>query len=660
MRSSVAVGVCVLLGAWACARAPGGPSPQSGSAGAAGGAAADPTSAELLHASCARRGKGDLPLRAAAAGRQGGAIVLARSPKALLAYVADADSKSVHTVDVDAGRELVRTRVGGAPAQLVVLGDGRLVASLADGTHIAVLEPGADPAAPLATLCERQVPVEPWGLAVSPGDAKLVVTSAWGAALTVFDESSLAAERVVPLPRDPRSVLVDDANVAYVSHLVGAKMSVVDLGSKSGASDAVDLHTQKSSPGSQLNDMMSKRTSSQGYALAKVALPVAAGAPAGTKVTERVLAPMVSVDAGDFERATRTYYGPPPGSVPKEAPFVSVVDPDRKTLMSPYLLSANTGRFTRECMLPRAAAVRENTGSLLVACFGIDAVLELDALALDPFRAEKRRFVVPPGPAGLAVDEDGGRAVVFSQFAATVVVVDLDKANRTVATIDLDYHPSPEIAAVARGRQLFYRTDDVRIADDGISCSSCHPDGREDAITWSTPMGPRQTLMLAGRMTGTAPYGWEGDQRTLPEYVANTVENRLGGVGLPQEDLNELSAYVLTVKGPPRAAASPNQASLVAQGAALFQDAEVGCVTCHVAGTSTDAQTHDLGPGVKDVSKIFDTPSLVFVRGTAPYFHDGRYGTLELLLSDADSKMGHSAALSDDDRGALAAYLRSL
>jgi DNA-binding beta-propeller fold protein YncE len=659
MRSSVAVGVCLLLGAWACASRPGASTPSSATAGAAGGAAGGGASAELLHASCARRGKGALPARASAAGRQGGAVVLARTPKALLAYVADADSKSVHTVDVDAQRELVRTRLDGSPAQLVVLGDGRLVASLSDGTHIAVLEPADDPAAPLATLCEREAPVEPWGLAVSPGDAKVVVTSAWGAALTVFDEATFAAERVVSLPRDPRSVLVDDANVAYVSHLVGAKMSVVDLGRSGDANDTVDLRTQKSSPQSQLNDMLSKRTASQGYALAKVSLPVKAGAPAGTKVTERVLAPMVSVDPGDFERATRTYYGPPPGSVPKEAPFVSVVDPEHKALMSPYLLSANTGRFTRECMLPRAAAVRENTGTLLVACYGIDSLLELDALALDPFRAEKRRFAVPPGPSGVAVDEDGGRAVVFSQFAATVVVVDLDKWNRTVATIDLDYHPDPQIAAVARGRQLFYRTDDVRIADDGISCSSCHPDGREDAITWSTPMGPRQTLMLAGRMTGTAPYGWEGDQRTLPEYVANTVENRLGGVGLPQDDLNELAAYVLTVKGPPRVG-DPKHASLVARGATLFEDAETGCVTCHVAGTSTDAQTHELGAGVKDVAKTFDTPSLVFVRGTAPYFHDGRYGTLELLLSDADSKMGHSSALSDDDRTALAAYLRSL
>ena len=34
------------------------------------------------------------------------------------------------------------------------------------------------------------------------------------------------------------------------------------------------------------------------------------------------------------------------------------------------------------------------------------------------------------------------------------------------------YHPDPALAAAARGRMLFYRTDDTRISGDGIACSS--------------------------------------------------------------------------------------------------------------------------------------------------------------------------------------------
>ena len=65
-------------------------------------------------------------------------------------------------------------------------------------------------------------------------------------------------------------------------------------------------------------------------------------------------------------------------------------------------------------------------------------------------------------------------------------------------------------------------------------------------------------------------------------------------------------------------------------------------------------------PTAKDIQTSFDTPSLEFIGGTAPYFHDGRYATLEALLADPESSMGHSASLPAEDRAALAAYLRSL
>ena len=65
-------------------------------------------------------------------------------------------------------------------------------------------------------------------------------------------------------------------------------------------------------------------------------------------------------------------------------------------------------------------------------------------------------------------------------------------------------------------------------------------------------------------------------------------------------------------------------------------------------------------PNRSDSPSAFDTPSLRFVGGTAPYFHDGRYPTLDALLSDPGSRMGKSASLPVADRVALAAYLRTL
>jgi hypothetical protein len=53
-------------------------------------------------------------------------------------------------------------------------------------------------------------------------------------------------------------------------------------------------------------------------------------------------------------------------------------------------------------------------------------------------------------------------------------------------------------------------------------------------------------------------------------------------------------------------------------------------------------------------------PSLKYVGGSAPYFHDGRYPTLEDLIKRSDGKMGHTGHLAEADVNDLAAYLRTL
>jgi hypothetical protein len=110
----------------------------------------------------------------------------------------------------------------------------------------------------------------------------------------------------------------------------------------------------------------------------------------------------------------------------------------------------------RACALPRAAAARGDR-SLLVACLGIDAVIELD-----PKAAEVRRFGVPSGPTGLVVDE--GRAVVWSQFAHVLSIIELDRPDgRTQAIVPRQALPGWPTGEVARGRLLFYARDDARM-----------------------------------------------------------------------------------------------------------------------------------------------------------------------------------------------------
>jgi cytochrome c peroxidase len=56
----------------------------------------------------------------------------------------------------------------------------------------------------------------------------------------------------------------------------------------------------------------------------------------------------------------------------------------------------------------------------------------------------------------------------------------------------------------------------------------------------------------------------------------------------------------------------------------------------------------------------FKTPSLLYVGGTPPYYHDGSSSTLEELIERNGNRMGHTKQLSNGDRAALIAFLRTL
>jgi DNA-binding beta-propeller fold protein YncE/mono/diheme cytochrome c family protein len=633
-------------------------------------------------------------------------VVLAEHRGETVAYVADEDSRALHVVSVDRGESVGKTQLSGVPAQALVLADGRVAVALRDRSSVVVLEPQDDLSVPLATLCETRVPSEAWGLAATPDDARLLVTSGWGAALSVLDGSTLDVIREVPLPREPRAVIVaDDGRRAFVSHAIGSRVSVVSIDDKGAAPRALELGVEAPL---KPREGGGARTGSQGFALAKAIAadsasdkrsgerplldiegrapgrpkPSAARAPKAPKapapaakegapeaarpvVKDRIFVPMATVDPGNsFERSS-DYYGRwqrQKGPLVAE-PIVGVIDASRERALTRDLLTRPNGEVQPGCVLPRAAATSAR-GSLFVACLGIDAVLELDARGADPMRMELRRFRVPAGPTGVALDPAERRAVVWSQWSGSLTVLDLGARTQPSTSIEVDYTPAPGLKAAREGRELFHRSADDRMSSNGMACASCHPDGRDDGITWSTSSGPRQTLMLAGRMEETAPYGWRGQQKDLPEYLSHTIA-RLGGYGLEPQALTALEAFVESVPPPPAPALIDERArekdEAVARGRELFFDVEQGCARCHVDAVGTDKKLHDVGSRAQaDDAANFDTPTLRFIGKTAPYFHDGRYATLSELLAAPDSGMGRSAHLSAVDRAALVAFLETL
>lgn len=573
---------------------------------------------------------------------QGSTVGLMEWAGTTTALVADEDDAVVHTIDVTNAKRSV-TPLAGTPSQLLVLPDGRVAVALRDKNRVQLLEPTADPRAPLSSLCEIDVAAEPVGLAATPD--RLVVTSGWGHSLTVVDLKTVQRSRVITLPREPRGVLVDDAGKrAFVSHVVGGALSVVDLAGAeaNGTARTVSLGVTKKPP---FTSSPISQKGAQGFALARS--------------ESRVYSPMAVADPGDQQQTTSSGYGSGrPG--PSELPFVGVVDTKSEEALVTEITGEDFHR-SRECLLPRAAAYLGERRSLLVACMGIDMLVELDASTKEPARKERSRWRVGAGPTGIAVDAKEHRAVVWSQFDHAVTIVSLDAPEKGRAApaptrIDIGRRTSMS-AELARGRVLFHKTDDLRLSRDGRACASCHPDGRDDALTWSTPSGPRQTIMLAGRTDATAPYSWSGTNATIAEHVTGTFQ-RLGGLGLASgeaDDLRSLLTYVAALKTP--AHRPPRDAQVIARGRTVFNSKEQDCGGCHVDGAGTDGQKHQVG---STTDAPFDTPSLRFVGGTAPYFHDGRFATLDEMLTSTTHQMGNVRQLSASDRQALIAYLETL
>lgn len=615
---------------------------------------------------CARRTPGVGPTRMPGA-REGSAVALARQGELAVAYAADEDGHAIHTIDVTTGKLRASTPLSGSPSQVLVLDDGRVAVAIRDKNRLQLLEPSADLDAPLTGLCAVKTPVEPVGVTATPNDDTLLVSTAWARKLTAYDAGSLKHRFSADLPREPRDVVVDDDGTrAFVAHVVGGKLSVVDLTGEDHDVRDVDLRVRRAAGSVETGSL---RKSCQGFALAKsknIELAAHKGAvvPGG-----RIFVPRVTIDPGEASQRTSGYGSSGFASV--EASIVSVVDAAAERNLTSALMDARPAHILKkgECLLPRSAKVSASTGGLLVACAGSDALIEMDPRGTDPARLERRRWKVPAGPTGVAVDDESSVAVVWSQFDRQLAIVNL-KSESAATAVEVVSAPrlakSPLTANAMWGRKLFHQTDDPRISRDGRACASCHPDGREDALTWSTPVGPRQTIMLAGRVKSSGPFSWLGVHEDVKVHLKTTFV-RLGGSGLPDrpdlpDELDALVEYVESMPAPNLNDAMPSEdLALASKGEAIFNAEDTGCASCHAGGTGTDKERHDLGTGaLGDNDSKFDTPTLHFVGGTAPYFHDGRYATLMDLLTASDSQMGHTMHLSRKDALALAAYLETL
>lgn len=257
-------------------------------------------------------------------------------------------------------------------------------------------------------------------------------------------------------------------------------------------------------------------------------------------------------------------------------------------------------------------------------------------------------------------------------------------------------HPERLPPALLLGDLLFHSPSILgkRAAVFGLSCASCHPSGstspdvnvgtqsdREGNVDmlsdYFTPLAddgifsPRNVPSLRGARS-TAPYGHGGAVGSLSDFVDHVVGFELAAPALKAEWRRALVFYLeqldflpnpqLDALGQLTARASP----LAHQGEPLFRAERkalggLSCASCHVPeALFTDRRSHALHHGLhfSGATEAFDTPSLLNLAETAPYFYDGSADTLAQAVEQLDRR--HGLGLAAGERAALVAYLEAV
>jgi cytochrome c peroxidase len=234
----------------------------------------------------------------------------------------------------------------------------------------------------------------------------------------------------------------------------------------------------------------------------------------------------------------------------------------------------------------------------------------------------------------------------------------------------VSYAASPEStssqdSSLAKGYALF--NDKSLSGDSQWSCASCHPAfGHTDNKTYvgvevvaNGDSKGRSTPTLWGAGTRKT-FSWAGTAPSLEANIKGIIVNRMKGAEPSKETLDALFTYVKSLSYPPNPFLKPDGTlsdavpAAAKRGYQLF-GGKAGCQTCHLAPTYDKE-------GVEDVSSggTFKIPSLRAVSQTAPYFHDGRYKTLEesvRAMWEYVQKAGTSEQLTDADIKDLVEFL---
>lgn len=598
--------------------------------------------------------------------------------------VANVDQGSV-TLLSDEGEILQELLVGSEPTRVAPLGDDRFLVTLRGAREVVVLRLDG------ATLSIEQrlaTGTEPYGVVSAEDGSRFWVAASTEDLVQEFDGQTYEQRRTFAVPGEPRWLALNPAREAlYAGSAFGGQVHFIDL--DTGEVVGVSPQTIEGNLGGGDPVAYTPRITGD-LAVSPdgryVAVPVlyventTEGAPASVPGAGYYVQneggrfrPGLSLMPTDIEGRPKPQSG--------EAIDLTVLTPDRERVGSyPTSVTITPDKSTFIVSMEASdALVVVSAGRLGLTSDGIAFNSSPD----EQFRLRNNVVVEADGagPRGVVMLGDGA-ALVHGFLDQQISTLDVDfvaalaargpsqsdvRATGTASVVGVAAPSTASLARVtaeslppevAAGRRAFYAARDSRMSDavSGVSCSTCHSEGRNDGLNWPfpEPLGARQTPSLAGVVSMTAPVTWDSNVATVADEVMTTGQSRMGGsVSMSlAEDVAAFVDWTREVDHPSRDA----ETDAILRGKQLFGSAEVGCAECHDGAALTDNETYAMY-GLDDVR----TRSLVGVARTAPYLHDGSAPTLrDVLLSARGGQMGDTGGLSDSQLDDLEAYLTSL
>jgi DNA-binding beta-propeller fold protein YncE/mono/diheme cytochrome c family protein len=554
-------------------------------------------------------------------------------------------------IDADSGALLKTDRAGNKIGQVEIARDAGLLTFDATAGIAYVADRRNDRIAVVHTdkmtiASSIRTPAEPYGVALTPDRKLLLVSTIADRTLVAYDVATGGEKWRTPLGSEPRGIAVSpDGTRALVAYLTTGTVDQIDLAqTREGIRRAEHIALAiEASP------RRCRRCGNDGDSFAR-------GAFAVTFLGDRqAVVPFqreVPVQETQGTERTGSYGGGAASPLTHELAFLG---------FSGGHIDQTTAQIAQH--QPRALAWDQAHDALYVAGMGSDSLLQIRNASQASIAGGASVSLSSGddrcGPDGLAIGPTGN-VLVWCSFTRSVKQVQLPVTDEIRGEVSSAQHVTNGPALVAsalttkqhQGLVLFHAAD-AQISQQGnLACASCHPDNRTDGLSWRIDKRELQTPLLSGRLVGTHPFKWDGTDPTLRASLKSTM-TRLGGSGLDRHETDALAAYLEAL---PAVRTPTREATQVARGKQLFETE--GCRSCHDGPAYTDRERHKLA-GTLPQS---DTPSLLGVSASAPYFHDGSAATLEALLRDrgAVHGMADTARLTDQQITDLTAYLDTL